>query len=150
MLWSMNLARASALPLAVVLVGSLALGCGAEEDEPAEVSTQQRYCDAYRDFFDERADQGSNASDTEVVATLKEWGRQSTEIGIPDDMGEEARAGHDIWSDLIAQVDDDADRAEVEALEAGLSRKQLGMVEEFFAYNDGTCLGSSARTGAAG
>ncbi|WP_158647803.1 hypothetical protein [Nocardioides houyundeii] len=128
----------------LLLVGGLALGCGESEDDTPEPTTKERHCSAYQSFFSERASHGSDASDAEVVATLKGWGEDLEEIGAPEDMTEDAKAGHDIWVDLIGQVRDDANQSEVVALEAGLSGKQVAEVEEFFAYNDSECLSASS------
>jgi hypothetical protein len=127
--------------LGLVLVGALTLGCGASgDDDVAKPSVKERHCSAYQAFFNERAGHGSDAADREVVATLKGWGKDLEEIGAPADMSEEARAGHDIWVELIGQVEDDANQLEVIELESGLSGKQVSQVERFFDYNDTECL----------
>ncbi|WP_110180918.1 hypothetical protein [Nocardioides solisilvae] len=126
---------------AVLLVTAAATACGGEE-ETAGPSVEDRYCEAYQEFFAERAEHDMETTDAEVVATLKEWGTDLVEIGAPESMPEGARRGHATWSRLISEVDDDAEQADVVALEAELTERQMAEVEEFFAYNDATCLGS--------
>lgn len=127
-----------------LLIGLLGACGGEEEPETPEVSVKDAYCAAYREFFDKRASHGPDVSEQEVLATLKAWGRDLKEIGIPEDMPADAQAGHDIWVRLIGEVGDDAGQADVLALEQGLTKEELTQVQAFSAYNDQTCLSVSS------
>lgn len=127
--------------VSVLLCAGLLAGCGeeAEEAPSAEATTIEDYCQAYEDYFQQRASLGSQAPDAEVIATMKAWADDLERIGPPEEMPATARAGRTIWLDLVGQIDDDATADDVVALEQGLPRGQADELQAFFLYNDEGC-----------
>lgn len=98
----------------LLLVAGSALGCGGSE--ATSETTQQDYCDAYNAYFAAMVDLGLDASDAEVIEQIKSWGEDLEELGPPEGMPEDARAGRAKMLELIDQIDEDSTEEEVTAI----------------------------------
>lgn len=137
--------RWTAAVLGAVLAVATLAGCGSEESEAApETTSLEQYCEAYEEYFQERASLGSQASDAEVVASMKGWATQLGELDAPEEMPEDARAGMRRWRQLMGELADDATQQDVLTLEQEMSQEETAQVQAFFSFNGTHCLRGGA------
>lgn len=118
----------------IVLLGGAA-GCagGAPTDAAAE-----DFCDSYNSLFTDMA-QMSDASEQEVIATIKEWGARMEETGTPEDIPDEARAGFEETVAMIGDLEADASQEDFDKIEQDLTDEQKEQVDAFDKYTTDTC-----------
>lgn len=121
----------------LLLVAGSALGCGGSE--ATSETSQQDYCDAYNAYFDAMVDLGLDASDAEVVEQIKSWGEDLEELGPPEGMPEDARAGRATMLELIDQIDEDSTEEEVTAMTEDLTTEEQAQVSAYEEYNESAC-----------
>ena len=137
----MKIAR---LATGLLLAGAFAVGCSPDADTPEEPepSAQELFCEAFSDFYD-RSSQNASATDAEVVASMKAFAAEASELEIPETMSTEAKLGLATWIDLMNDVPDDASQADVAALGERLSAKQNENLDAYYLYSNATCLSTT-------
>lgn len=126
----------------LLLAGALAVGCSAEE-EPEEPSAEERYCAAFRDYY-ERSSDGGDKHDAEVVASMKTFAAEAAALELPDTMSADAQAGLKAWIDLIDEVPANASQDEVAALGQDLSAEQVEQLDAYYLYSNARCLSATS------
>ena len=129
------------LAVVLLLASACAVGCAADGDseEKPEGSAQEQFCDAFREFY-ERSSANAGAKDSEVVASMKAFAAKASKLEMPEEMSTDAQLGLATWIDLMNDVPDDANQAEVTALGEDLSDKQLAQLDAYHLYSNATCL----------
>ena len=77
---------------------------------------------------------GADAKPAEAVETLKKSGDDLGEIGTPEDMPDDARAGFELVLDEIEKLDDDATREDINGLGADISEDQQTDMDAYEKY----------------
>ncbi|QCX26170.1 hypothetical protein [Nocardioides jishulii] len=129
------------LAAALVIAGAFVVGCGNDDKEP-EASPEEKFCSAFRDYY-ERSEKNAGEADSVIVASMKSFADEASELTLPDSMSADAKAGLKTWIALIADVPDDASQAEVAALGQDLSRKQVDQLDEYYLYANAKCLSAT-------
>ncbi|NYD57114.1 hypothetical protein BKA08_001352 [Nocardioides marinisabuli] len=112
--------------LALVLGGAAA--CGSDEPSAApEDASQEDFCQVYADI---ESDGG------EDLDSVKEAVEQLIEVGTPDDIPDEARAGFETLGELVREADDETD---LETLGEDLGPEVQGSFVAFLGYVTETC-----------
>ena len=109
---------------ATILVGLGAMaGCGADVPSGA---TEAEFCEAF-------TEPGLTSDD---FSEVQAWAVDVREVGTPEEMPEDARAG--LLTTLDA-IDAAGDLAELDAADEDFDAEQERQVEEMFAYVEETC-----------
>jgi len=138
--WDGDMKRALAAASLVLLVGTGA-GCGDDGDgggAPSDASVDD-FCGTFNDFYAEAEELGEDAADEDLVAALKNTGEELGEVGTPEDISDDARAGFEATVEAIEDLPDDATQEDVANLEDDYSEKVQGQVDEFASYLNETC-----------
>lgn len=124
-----------ALILATLALLGGATGCtgGAPTDAAAA-----DFCDSYNSLFTDMA-RLRDASEQEVIATIKAWGARMEETGTPEDISEEARAGFEETVAMIGDLEAGASQEDFDKIEQDLTDEQKQQVDEFDKYTNDTC-----------
>lgn len=129
------------LAAGLLVAGAFAVGCAEEEKEP-KPSAEELYCDAFRDYY-ERSSNSEAQKDSEVVASMKVFADQASDLEPPENMSKAARAGLRTWVEMIQKVPDDATQEDVVALSQQLSPKQVEQLDAYYLYSNARCLSAS-------
>ncbi|GHJ60832.1 hypothetical protein NOK12_33500 [Nocardioides sp. OK12] len=124
--------RSALRPLAGVAGLALVLGGAAacSSDEPSaapEDASQEDFCQVYADI---ESDGG------EDLDSVKEAVGRLVEVGTPDDIPDEARAGFETLGELVREADDETD---LETLGEDLGPEVQGSFVAFLGYVTETC-----------
>ncbi|WP_110240354.1 hypothetical protein [Nocardioides gilvus] len=130
------------LAATLLIVGVALVGCGADEEEP-EPSAQDKFCAAYRDFY-EQSSRDPGASDTEVVSRMKEFAATLDDLEPPEEMSGEAKKGMAIWIEMIGDLPDDASQDDVVSLNTELSKKESSRLRSYNDFGNVVCLSNGA------
>ncbi len=136
--------RALAAASLVLLAGTGA-GCGGDDDgggdgggAPSDASVDD-FCGTFNDFYAEVEELGEGAADEELVAALKDTGEELEEVGTPEDISDDARAGFEATVEAIGDLPDDATEEDIASLEDDYSEQVKAQVDEFGSYLNDTC-----------
>lgn len=129
------------LAAGLLVAGAFAVGCAEEEKKPAP-SAEELYCDAFRDYY-ERSSSSESQADSEVVASMKVFADEASDLEPPENMSKAARAGLRTWVKMIQKVPDDATQEEVVALSQKLSAKQVEQLDAYYLYSNARCLSAN-------
>lgn len=130
------------LTTGLLLVGAFAVGCADTEQEPEEPTAEERYCEAFRAYY-ERSSASEGQEDAEVIASMKTFAAEASELELPETMSADAQAGLRTWIELIDEVPDDASQDEVAALSADLSATQVEQLDAYYLYSNARCLSAN-------
>ena len=85
----------------------------------------------------------ASVQDGEDVAALHD---SLKEAGLPEDAGEDAQAGLEVYLDVLDQVDEDATAKDLETMEdPGLSKAEQADVDAMVSYATTTCAGGAGQ-----
>lgn len=116
--------------LALVLGGAVA--CGSDEPSAApEDASQEDFCQVYADI-----ESGSASGGGDDLDSVKEAVDRLVEVGTPDDIPDEARAGFETLGELVREADDETD---LETLGEDLGPEVQGSFVAFLGYVTETC-----------
>jgi hypothetical protein len=132
-----------ALAPLVLLAGLSLAACGSDDDDrltpstpPGDAAAASSSAAASSPFCEAIASIGT-LQDGEDVATLRS---DLEDSGIPDDAGEDAAAGLQVFIDLLGQVDDDATAEDLAKMEdPKLSKQEQSQVDAMVTYATTTC-----------
>ncbi len=139
------LARLTPLALAV---GLSLTACGS--DDSSDAAAQDTFAQeggsslaAEGDDFCTALMATASVQDGEDVAALHD---SLEEAGLPEGAGEDARAGLEIYLDVLDQVDEDATAKDLESMEdPGLSKAEQADVDAMVSYATTTCAGGAGQ-----
>jgi hypothetical protein len=123
------------LAASLLLVGGAAAGCGG--GAPTDASAED-FCETYNSLFTEMADM-ADASEKEILATIKDWGTRMNETGTPEDISDDARAGFEQTVVMLGDLDEDASQEDFDKVEQELSDEEKKQVDAFDTYTTDTC-----------
>jgi hypothetical protein len=102
----MNVRARLALTSTVLLVGAAASACGG--GAPADAS-EKDFCDTQSSLFADLLPEDMTApelpSNEEMAQAVKDWGRELEEVGTPDGISDEARAGFEQLVEQAGEID---------------------------------------------
>ena len=102
----MNVRARLALTSTVLVVGAAASACGG--GAPADAS-EKDFCDTQSSLFADLLPEDMSApelpSNEEMAQAVKDWGRELEEVGTPDDISDEARAGFEQLVEQAGEID---------------------------------------------
>lgn len=129
---------------AVLLVGTVTTACGGSSGAPGDASRDD-FCSAQSSLF---ADLDLDLSDPEAALptekdmadALHSWADRLEEVGTPDDIPEEARAGYEETVKAARDVSvEDLESPDLDALGDDMSQDAQEKVETFATYVSDTC-----------
>ncbi len=117
-------AASASMLLALALSACGGGGSGAPEDASTE-----EFCEAYLEI-----------GTLEDGADIKAYADNLGEVGTPEDIGEDERAGFEVFIEAASDVEDDASLEDIE--EPDVSEEENADAEAFIAYASEACVGS--------
>lgn len=131
----MKLSAASTLA-GLALVAGLATGCGGGGG--ATDASEQDFCDSFTGIV--ASLQAVESGDVQAqVEQLKESVGELEETGTPEGIPDDARAGFEQFTGLVADLDDDVSEDEIGGLGEDLSDGEEAELEAFQTYASDTC-----------
>ncbi len=136
----MNVRARLALTSTVLLVGAATSACGGGGGAPADAS-EKDFCDTqsslFNDLLPEDMANPELPSNEEMAQAVKDWGRELEEVGTPDDISDEARAGFEQLVEQASEVDAaDFTIDKLEELEQGGADASEAVQREAEAFSD--------------
>ncbi|GAA1436246.1 hypothetical protein GCM10009641_34860 [Mycobacterium cookii] len=140
----MNVRARLALTSTVLLVGATTSACGG--GAPADAS-EKDFCDTQSSLFDDLLPEDMAnpelPSNEEMARAVKDWGQELEEIGTPDGISDDARAGFEQLVEQAGEIDAaDFTIDQLEELEQGgadASKAAQRQAEAFADYLTETC-----------
>lgn len=125
------------LAASLVLVAGTAVGCGG--GPPTDASAKD-FCKVFDDFNVAATELGEDAETADRIKAIKDVGKELEEVGTPEDISDDARAGFEVTVEAIADIPDDASEEEMDKyLEDSLSDEEQKQSEAFDDYVSETC-----------
>lgn len=124
------------LAASLVLVAGSTAACGG--GAPTDASTAD-FCGVFEDFYEVVGELGAEAENSELIEALKDTGQDLEEVGTPEDISDEARAGFELTVKTIEELDDDATEEDLDNLEEDFSEEEKAQSEAFDEYLSETC-----------
>ena len=110
-----------------------ATGCAGDA-----TASHEEFCGAFQDFYDALAEAGSGES-ADYMKKLKAQAERIDDVGVPDDIPDDAREGLQLTLEDMAELDDDATLADLGRLEEDYSAEDKERTAAFSAYLEETC-----------
>jgi hypothetical protein len=117
----------------LLLVVSGASGCAG-----GETASQEEFCGAFQDFYDSLAEVGSGEA-SDYMQKLRAEAEKIDDVGVPEDIPDDAKAGLRLVLDSIADLDDDATLVDLGRLEENYSAEEKEQTAAFQSYLEETC-----------
>lgn len=124
------------LAASLVLVAGSTAACGG--GAPTDAS-QADFCGVFEDFYEVVGELGAEAENSDLIEALKDTGEDLEEVGTPEDISDEARAGFELTVKTIEELDDDATEEDLDNLEDDFSEEEKEQSEAFDEYLSETC-----------
>jgi hypothetical protein len=126
---------------ALLLVGAATSACGGG-GAPTDAS-EKDFCETQSSLLsDLMPDDMSNPelpSDEQMAKAVKDWGAELEEVGTPEDIPDDAKAGLGITLDAINDLPDDASQEDVIQIESSFSDDEKKKTDAFNDYLAKTC-----------
>jgi hypothetical protein len=134
------------LTSAVLLVGAVTAACGGGGGAPSDAS-EDGFCEAANSLLTDLMPDDMSApevpSDEDMARAVKDWGTRMEEVGTPEDISDDARAGFEAVLDQIEEIEaSDFSAENLEELGDGgaeASEEVQRQAEEFGDYVTETC-----------
>ncbi len=129
------------LTACLVLVAGGAVGCGddgggsAKKDEGG--ASAEDFCGAFQAFADDLSD--VTGQEENLGEILKEAAQRIEDVGTPDDIPDDAKAGLQLTLDEILALPDDASIEDMAGLEDEFSDEDKKKTDAFSTYLEKTC-----------
>jgi hypothetical protein len=126
----------------LVLVAGTTFGCGGNSDDDkaaSETTSTADFCTAYKSLFSSFEGATKPPSDAEAVKAIKDWGDEMEKTGTPEDIPADAKEGFQLVLDTIADIPDDATKAEIQKLTGDLSAEEQKQSDAFGKWASETC-----------
>lgn len=142
----MNILTRMSVTTAVLLVGAAASGCGGGGGAPSDAS-ETSFCETQASLLEDLLpDDMTNPevpSNEEMATAVKNWGTKLEEVGTPEDIPEDARAGFEAVVQQAKDIDaGDFSIEKLEELEQGgkdASAEAKAQATAFSDYLTDTC-----------
>jgi hypothetical protein len=122
----------------LVLVAGSATGCSSS-------ASKKDFCSGYEDFIKALVD--IDTDEKEYGKKLKAAAKDFEEVGVPDDISDDAKEGLEIVFDKIDELDDDASPEDISNLDSDLSKDDQKKADAFESYLEKTCPDAGASLG---
>ena len=141
--------RKALFAASLALVAGTTMACGGSDgssddapDSAPEAASVEEFCGAFDEFITTVA--GMSGADTSVqLEALKDFASEWEDIGTPEDISDDARAGWELTVDAIQDLPDDATQEDLAAVEEDFSEEQDKQADAFEEYLTETCPGPS-------
>lgn len=143
----MNTRARLTLTSAVLLVGAVTSACGGGGSGAPTDASEEGFCEAatslVTDLIPEDLSNAEMPTEADMAQAVKDWGAELEEVGTPEDISDEARAG---FEDIVQQAKDldaaDFSLDNLDELQAGgedASAEVKEQAEAFSTYLTDTC-----------
>ncbi|QBX55364.1 hypothetical protein EXE58_07790 [Nocardioides seonyuensis] len=132
--------RHLALPLVGVLLAATAVACGGSDDAPTNASDKD-FCEGQSSLMQDLATSAQKTPEpTELAELIQDWADEVEEIGTPDDIPEDARAGFETTLEQARDISaEDLEQDNLDKLGEDLSGEAEKQAEAFNRYVGETC-----------
>lgn len=143
--------RTALLAASLALVAATTVACGDDQDTdstsagasspsgaPTDASTED-FCGTFEDFVSETQALGAEPTAAQVVDALKGVAETLQEVGTPEDVPADARAGFELVVTTIEELPQDATEQQVSELDKDFSEEESAQSDAFDAYLQETC-----------
>ena len=132
--------RHLALPFVGVLLAATAVACGGSEDAPTSAS-EKDFCEGQSSLMEDLANGAREEPDPAAMAELiQDWADEVEEIGTPEDISEDARAGFEATLEQARDISaEDLEEDNLDKLGEDLSGEAEKQTEAFNRYVGETC-----------
>lgn len=142
----MNILTRMSVTAAVLLVGAAASGCGGGGGAPSDAS-ETSFCETQASLLEDLLPDDMTSpevpSNEEMATAVKNWGTKLEEVGTPEDIPEDARAGFEAVVQQAKDIDaGDFSIEKLEELEQGgkdASAEAKAQATAFSDYLTDTC-----------
>ncbi|SEB96205.1 hypothetical protein SAMN04489844_1407 [Nocardioides exalbidus] len=105
----MNLRTRLVLTSTVLVVGAVTSACGGGGSDSSGAPTdasKDEFCSTYSDLFtDLMGDMTEVPSDEQMATAVKDWAQKLEDVGTPEDISDDARAGFDSLVEQANSID---------------------------------------------
>lgn len=135
------------LASAVLLVGTVTSACGGGSGAPTDAS-RDGFCEAANSLLADLVPEDTGTtpempSDEDMAEAVKDWGAEMEEVGTPEDISDDARAGFEVVVDQAQDIDaSDFSAENLEELGQGgadASQEEQDQADAFGDYLTETC-----------
>lgn len=140
----MNTRARLTLSTTVLLVGAVTSACGGGSGAPTDAS-EDSFCKAANSLFTDLVPQDATEmpSEADMAKAVKDWGSEMEEVGTPEGISDDARAGFETVVEQAKDIDaDDFSMENLQELQAGgdeASEEEKKQAEAFGTYLTDTC-----------
>jgi hypothetical protein len=127
------------LAASLVLVGGTATACGGA---PTDASKED-FCASFTKINEVTADSTGEEPTKDEIKKVKDAVKDLEETGTPEDISDDAREGFEIFTEAVADIDDDADAKDLEEIE-DFSGDEEKKFDAFGEYVGKTCAETPA------
>lgn len=128
--------KTALLAASLVLVAGTTVGCAG--GPPTDASTAD-FCGTFDDFNASAMDLGEDPDPADVVEALKDVATELEEVGTPEDIPEDARAGFELVVETIQELPEDASQEDIAELDKDFTDEQNDQSDAFDDYLSETC-----------
>ena len=132
--------RHLALPFVGLLLATTAVACGGSDDAPTDASDKD-FCEGQSSLMQDLASSGEKAPEpAELAELIQDWADEVEEIGTPEDIPEDARAGFETTIEQARDISaEDLEADNLDKLGEELSGDAEKQAEAFNRYVGDTC-----------
>ena len=136
----MNIRTRLTMTSAVLLVGALTSACGGGSGAPTDAS-EKEFCDTQssllEDLLPEDMTNPEVPSNEDMAEAVKDWGAELEEVGTPEDISDDARAGFEAVIEQARDIDaSDFTIEKLEELEQGGEDATAEVKKQAEAFSD--------------
>lgn len=136
----MNIRARLTMTSTVLLVGAVTTACGGGSGAPSDAS-EKDFCDAQSSFFkDLLPEDMANPevpSNEDMAKAVKDWGAELEEVGTPEDISDDARAGFEAVVEQARDIDaSDFSIEKLEELQQGGEDASAEVKKQAQAFSD--------------
>lgn len=128
--------RTALLAASMTLVAVSTVGCSS--GPPTDASADD-FCGTFEKFVDEANSLGEEPDPKDVITALKKVGEELEEVGTPEGIPEDARAGFELTVETIKGLDEDSTLEEIQTLDEDFTDAEQKQSDAFDAYLTETC-----------
>ncbi|WP_435741852.1 hypothetical protein [Nocardioides sp. SYSU DS0663] len=135
--------RRAAVTSTLLLLAPLA-ACGGDEEAssaPEDASTEE-FCEAYNSLYESLMSaspaEGEDPQEA-AVAALQDWVERMQEVGTPDELPDDARAGYELILDTASEIDENSSMEDLQGLGGDLSAEEQEQATAFTTWAQEEC-----------
>ncbi len=137
----MNIRTRLTMTSAVLLVGAVTTACGGGSNGAPTDASEKEFCDTQSSFFKDLLPEDMTnpevPSNEDMAEAVKDWGAELEEVGTPENISDDARAGFEAVVEQAREIDaSDFTIEKLEELEQGGEDASAEVKKQAQAFSD--------------